>query len=140
MSTNTVTVTIPKRLYHRLQSVARDTNQAVSELLIASAEAMLALDNADAALPPELADELAAMRLLSDKALWATTEALLSPEQQARLSELTRQQAARALTAVEQDELKSLLAEYDHSVLRRAQAFALLSLRGHTLPDLNETD
>jgi hypothetical protein len=30
-----------------------------------------------------------------------------------------------------------LLVEYDRSVLRRAQAFALLSLRGHSLPDFN---
>jgi len=139
MSANTVTVTIPERLYNRLQAIAKNSNQAISDVLIASAEAMLVLENADTALSPEVADELAAMRLSSDEALWASTQSTLSPQQQARMSELTQYQAERTLTAAEQNELDNLLAEYDRSVLRRAQAFALLSLRGHTLPDINET-
>jgi hypothetical protein len=91
-------------------------------------------------LPSDLADELAVMRLFSDEALWKATEPTLSPEQQAHLSELTRQQNKRTLTEAEQDKLEALLAEYDRSVLRQAQALALLSLRGHPLPDLNETN
>ncbi|GAB4415227.1 MAG: hypothetical protein Fur0044_10280 [Anaerolineae bacterium] len=137
MST-TVTVTIPERLYRRLQSVATSTNRAVSDVLIASAEAALLVESADEILPTELSDELAAMRLYSDEALWLATQPTLSPEQQTRLTELTTEQTFRTLANMEQDELKKLLAEYDYSVLRRAQALALLSLRGHVLPDLNQ--
>ncbi|MFN8458651.1 MAG: hypothetical protein U0401_29025 [Anaerolineae bacterium] len=140
MSVNTVTVTIPERLYRRLASVAASTNRAVSEVLIASAEAALTIESADTSLPPEMADELTAMRLFSDEALWSAMEPILSAPQQARLTQLTREQSVRSLTGAEQDELNSLLAEYDYSVLRRAQAMALLSLRGHKLPDLNETN
>jgi hypothetical protein len=140
MSTNTITVDIPERLYRRLQAVANTTNRAISDILVESAEAMLLVVEADAALPTEIADELAAMRLYSDEALWEATEATLSPEQQARLGELTRQQGEQTLTTTEKNELEELLALYDHSVLRRAQALALLSLRGHSIPDLNEVN
>lgn len=133
MSANTITVTIPERLYRRLQTVANNTNRAISDILIDSVEAMLPVTDADAVLPPEIADELAAMRLFSDEALWTATKPTLSPEQQARLSELTRRQGEKVLTLTEQNELDHLLAEYDRSVLRRAQALALLSMRGHPL-------
>jgi hypothetical protein len=141
MSDNTVTIAIPERLYRRLQVVADTTNRPISDILVESAEAMLPVAEADADLPPELADELAAMRLFSDEALWKAVEPTLSLAQQERLTELTQQQQDRGtLTAIERDELEALLGEYDRSVLRRAQALALLSLRGHPLPDLNETD
>lgn len=140
MSTNTITVNIPERLYRRLQMVANSTNRAISDILVESAEAMLPVVEADAALPAKIADELAAMHLYSDEALWEATEPILSPEQQARLSALTRQQGEQSLTVTEKIELEELLTQYDHSVLRRAQALALLSLRGHPLPDLNEAN
>ena len=139
MGANTVTITIPERLYRRLQVVADTTNRAIGDILIESAEAMLPVAEADATLPTEVADELAAMRLFSDEVLWKAAELTLSLEQQARLSELIRRQGERALTSTEENELKILMAEYDRSILRRAQALALLSVRGHAIPDLNET-
>jgi hypothetical protein len=42
----------------------------------------------DPNLPADLADELAAMSLFSDDALWAATESSLSPAQQRRLRQL----------------------------------------------------
>ena len=98
---------------------------------------MLVSDDDKTMLPSEIADELAAMRLFSDKALWQASEALLSLVQQGRLSELTQKQGTSDLTTAEQDELSQLLTAYDRSVVRRAQAFALLSMRSHTIPDLN---
>jgi hypothetical protein len=139
MTHNTsVTVSIPDRLYRRLESIARATHREVADVLIASVEATLPINSADADLPAEVADELAAMRLFSDEALWVATKPTLSASQQAQLNKLTEAQGTRDLTASEQDELEKLLAEYDRSILRRAQALALLSLRGHDLPDLND--
>jgi hypothetical protein len=139
MSANTITVTIPDRLYRRLQVVASHTNRPISDILIDSATTLLPVAEADVTLPTELADELAAMRLFSDEALWKATEPTLSPKQQLRLTELTRQQGARTLSPVAQQELNNLLAKYDRSVLLRAQALSLLAIRGHAVPDLNET-
>lgn len=139
MSDHTVTVTLPDHLYHRLQLLAQRTNREIAEVLLASLEATLAGAKADTALPSEVADELAAMWQFSDQDLWAVIETTLSPEQETRLNALTTTQGERALTTAEQAELTTLLAEYDRAVLRRAQALALLSLRGHSIPDLNET-
>jgi hypothetical protein len=71
--------------------------------------------------PADLADELAAMTLFSDDALWAASESSLSPAQQRRLSQLTHAGGSRALTAAESKELAHLLDLYDRSVLRRAR-------------------
>lgn len=137
MSDQSVTVTIPDQLYRRLRLISESTHRPIAEILLESAAAMLPLTGSDADLSPQIADELAALHLLSDTALWQATEATLSPEQQARLSDLNRQQGDQPLTPVEEDELGQLLAEYDRSVLRRAQALALLAIRGHSIPDLN---
>jgi predicted DNA-binding protein len=139
MTDHTVTVTLPDHLYQRLHLLAQRTNREIPEVLLASLEATLAGAKADTALPSEVADELAAMWQFSDQELWAVTETTLSPEQETRLNALTTTQGERALTTAEQAELTTLLAEYDRAVLRRAQALALLSLRGHSIPDLNET-
>jgi hypothetical protein len=90
-------------------------------------------------LPPELADELASMHLFSDDALWAATAPSLSPTEQHRLSQLNHLASQRALTDAEQAEQERLLAAYHRSVLRRAQALAILAQRGHPLPQLKES-
>ena len=137
MSVNRITVTLPDHLYRRLQSLANKTNQEIETMLIASAEAMLGIDDQDSSLPPEVADQLAAMRLFSDERLWQAAKSRLSADQQAQLDLLTQKQAESPLTDSEQNTLNQLLAEYDRSVLFRAQALALLALRGHQIPDLN---
>ncbi len=138
MSLNKVTVTLSDRLYRRLQAMATENNQNIADILVAGAEAMFLLEEDEAQLPADVADELAAMRYYSDEALWQATQPHLSPTQQTRLEELTHRQGVESLTEAEQKELDMLLADYDRSVLYRAQAFALLTLRGHTIPDLND--
>ncbi len=137
METTTVTIDIPERLYRRLQWVSEATNRAIPDVLIATTEAVFARNTDDTGLPDELADELAAMQLFSDQALWDATKPILSTEQQERMRELSQEQQERVLSPVEQDELRGYVSAYDRAVLRRAQAFALLALRGHTVPDLN---
>ncbi|MGB0386601.1 MAG: hypothetical protein ACPGWR_17465 [Ardenticatenaceae bacterium] len=138
MDTMTLTFSIPERLYHRLQTVAHKTKRTLPEVLVASAETALA--HTDTSLPPKIANELASMPYLSREELWAATDPTLSATQLNRLDTLSAQQKKRTLSTSEQQELKALLAEYDRSVLRRAQAFALLQLRGNAIPDLNRSD
>ena len=86
-------------------------------------------------LPPDLANEIAAMALFTDDALWSASKASLSPAQQYRLRQLTQSSQEQRLTDAESSELESLLEQYDIAVLRRAHALALLSQRGYPLPD-----
>jgi hypothetical protein len=83
-------------------------------------------------------DELAAMNMFSDEALWAAAEPSLSPAEQRRLSQLNRSAEDRPLTKAEEAEQRQLLLAYHRSVLRRAKALAILAQRGHPLPDQAE--
>jgi len=89
-------------------------------------------------LPPGLADELAEMIWLSDEALYAATLATFTHKQQARLAELNAIEDNRSLTELEQTEQVQLLAAYERSILRRAQAFAVLARRNHPVPQYSD--
>ena len=132
MLEKTITVTLPEVAFRRLQRAAELTHRSVDDILVGALDATL---SAPPDLPAELADELAAMALFSDAALQAAGESSLSPAQRRRMGQLTQAGKARPLTSAESAELAQLLEWYDRSVLRRARALAILSLRGYVLPD-----
>jgi len=119
----------------RLERTAALTHRSVAHVL-ASTIAIALPPISD--LPEALADELAGMSWLSDEALRAATQPTFTPEQQKRLSELNNLEDECPLTEIEQAERAALLAEYERSVLRRAQAFAVLAQRGYQTPDYTE--
>jgi len=77
--------------------------------------------------PPEMQTDLVEMTWLSDEALWTIAESQMSDEAQAQLADLSQRQD---LVAHEQDILQSLRQQYGQITLRKARAYALLSLRG----------
>jgi hypothetical protein len=135
MLEQTITVTLPDLLVHRLQRAAQLTYRTVDDVLASVVDTTL---QAPPGLPPDLADEIAAMALFTDDALWSASESSLSPAQQHRLRQLTQSSKERRLTQAESAELDYLLEQYDIAVLRRAHALALLNQRGHQLPDQNQ--
>lgn len=135
MLEQTITVTLPELLVHRLQRAAALTYRTVDDVLASVVDTTL---QAPPDLPPDLANEIAAMTLFTDDALWSASESSLSPAQQRRLRQLTQRSKERRLTQAESTELDYLLEQYDIAVLRRAHALALLSQRGHQLPDQNQ--
>ncbi|GAB4577503.1 MAG: hypothetical protein Fur0022_02340 [Anaerolineales bacterium] len=130
MSTN-VTIQISEHLYRQLERVARISKRPVEEVL--SLALVIALPPFPA-LSEVLASELAAMIWMSDRSLWAATQPTFSPDEQDRLAALNDLNDERTLTRQEETERTRLLAAYDRAVLRRAQAFAILSRRGHRIP------
>lgn len=132
----TTTVSVPEPLFRKLKRAAEVTYRPVEEIVAATLNAALP---EPANLPPELAEELASMHLLSDDALRAATAPSLSPSEQQRLGQLDHLAGERTLTEAEKAEQKRLLLAYHRSVLRRAQALAILNQRGHPLPTEGET-
>jgi hypothetical protein len=132
----TVSVQVPQSTFRKLEQAARLTHRSVFEILVSAVETTLPS-------PPDLsadvADELAAMFLLSDEALWAATQPSFSPAGQTRLQQLNRLAGERPLTPPETAEHESLLKSYHHAVLRRAQALAILSQRGHPVQPTHST-
>ena len=133
MSETTINVPLPKSTYRKLQRAAELTYRTVNDVLFDVIESSLpTLPD----VPSPLDEELAAMRLFSDNALWAATNPSISAAEQARLSQLNQIAGERELTPPDVAEQEDLLAAYNHSLLRRAQAFAVLSQRGHPItPD-----
>jgi hypothetical protein len=131
MTMGAVNIQLPEPVFRKLQKAADLTHRSVEELLAATVNATLP-ESPD--LPDDLADELAAMHLLSDEALWAATEPSMSPAEQRRLNQLNHTAGERPLTRAEEAEHTQLLAAYHRSILRRAKAFAILAQRGHPIP------
>jgi hypothetical protein len=89
----------------------------------------MALPSIDDA-PPEMADELAAMTTLPDKALREIARSVMPVRQQTRLRALSTAQHERALKPAEVRKLDELVHEYGRVTLRKAHAYALLHKRG----------
>lgn len=134
MSDTTITVTLPEPTLRKLQRAAELTYRSVDEILLGVLNVALSVPPD---LPSDVAEELAAMRLLSDDALWAAAQPSLSPAEQQRLQQLNHIAGERSLTQAESAEQAALLKAYHRSVLRRAEALAILQQRGHPIsPDL----
>jgi hypothetical protein len=127
----TVSVQIPEPIYRRLQRASELTYRSLDEIVSSVLNLGLSLPTD---LPPEIRNELEAMAMFSDAALWATSESALSPAQQRRLAQLNHAGGERPLTTAESAEQAHLLEQYQHSLLRRAHALALLTYRGYDLP------
>ena len=84
--------------------------------------------------PADLVAEFVAMHLLSDQALQAAAQPSLSPAELYRLRQLNHAAGERSLAQAEEAEQTALLDAYHHSVLRRAQALAILAQRKHEIP------
>jgi hypothetical protein len=128
MAEKTIAIDLPESTYHKLKRAAELTYRSVDEVLRYTIESSLPTPP-DA--PPELARELAAMHLFSDEALWAAVSPSLSATKQTRLMQLNQTATQRNLTTAETAEHQDLLVAYYHSLLRRAQALAILAQRGH---------
>jgi len=135
VGTQTVSIELPRSVFLKLKRAAELTHRSVGEVLVATVNVALV---EPPGLPADLANELAAMHLLSDEALRAAAHPSLSPAEQSRLSQLNHRAGERLLTEAEEAEQEHLLAAYHRSVLRRAKALAILTQRGHPLPAVTE--
>jgi len=133
MNTDTIAIEVPAPLFERLKCAASLTHRSVEDIAATSIESVLP---PDPDLPNEVADELAAMHVFSDEALWAATQPSLSPSQEHRLKQLNTAAGERELIPAEQDAQQELISTFRRSVLRRAKALALLAQRGHRVPPL----
>jgi hypothetical protein len=130
MSTQTVTLQLPNPLYERMRCAAQALQRPVEKLLLdAVTTGMSLLDD----LTPELVDEMSALALLNDAALWRAARHVLTSEQQAQLNALLDEKGRGEFTPEKQRILDHLLAEYERVTLVRAQAAILLQQRGYDI-------
>jgi hypothetical protein len=124
----TVSVELPEAIFRRLRHIAEVTHRSVEDVLATTVNAALPQTPG---VPADVADDLAALSLFSDAALWTAAQASLSLGQQRRLNQLAEEGETRSLSEAEAAELAQLIDTYDRVVLRRAKAMALLAQRGY---------
>jgi hypothetical protein len=83
--------------------------------------------------PEEFQTELAALDRLEDEALWKIAQAHKSNSEMTRYEALLQKNQDHTLSDTERTELTTLRVEGDRSILRKAQAAAILRWRGHTV-------
>ena len=132
MTTQAVTIHFPDSVYQRAQRTARALRKPLEKFLLDTVSFGLPLFDG---LPPEIADDMAALTLLNDEALWRAGSRVLSPSKQEQLNLLLDKQGTEKLTVAERTMLDELLQEYERIVLIRAQAAVLLKQRGYDVSD-----
>lgn len=127
MSTQSVTLALPESLMRRAQQTAQTLQRPLEDVLTDTLAA--ALPNVEDA-PADMQADLARMAWFDERSLWTITRSQLSRSQQEQLHYLAELQSQRTLRKEEQALLEHLRREYGRVTLRKARAFALLSLRG----------
>lgn len=127
MTVQSVTLRLPETVMRRARQTANVLQRPLEELLTGLVTAALP-DVEDA--PLEVQAELARMTWFSGQELWSIARSTMPVEQQEQLRSLADLQTIRALTPAEQEALDNLRREYGRVTLRKARAYALLSLRG----------
>lgn len=127
----TLTVRLPASVAAKIQRAAALTYRSIDDIVATTIDAALA---EPPSAPTDLAPEFAAMHLLSDQALQAAAQPSISPAELHRLRQLNHAAGERSLTQAETAEQEALLTTYQVSVLRRAQALAILAQRGYDIP------
>jgi hypothetical protein len=128
----TLSIKIPEDVFQKLQRAASLTQRTIDDVIVNTVNATFVTPTE---LPAPIADELAIMRQMKDESLWETLPPSVTVQQQKRLEELSVISEQRSLSPEESDEQQALLEAHHHSVLRRAQAIAILTLRGYRISD-----
>ena len=132
MAHNSVTVDLPHSALEQLQLAAHQQNRSISEI---ARDLILQELPGLPFLPKDLQDELAAFAGLSNDVLWLLARSALPETQQQELAGLNSEAQKRPLTNEEIARQQNLIDAYDHILVRRSHAAALLRQRGFDLSD-----
>ena len=134
----TRSVQVPEDIFHKLQNIAKFTHRTITDIIVNTINATFV---SPTPLPAPISDELASMNLMKDDSLWDAINPSVTPKERQRLEVLNSVSKQRSLSSEELSEQQDLLMAHHHSVLRRAQAIAILTLRGYDISEqqLRET-
>ncbi len=131
----TVTLTLPDKLYEPIQRMAQASDQSVETVLLTALYASLpSLEG----LPSDLVQELVELEALDDDTLRQVLLETVPVDQQQKLEVLLQQNQSGGLTKSEQKQLADLQHAADRVMLRKARAAVLLRFRGQRIPTLTE--
>jgi hypothetical protein len=129
MTERNVTVTLPESLYIRAKETADAASLSIEKVLEQSI--WRALPVLEEELPKHLRSDLIRLSLLTDEQLWSIANTEMASAAQDRLEELIDRQKLTDLTGSEQVELDQLITQAQNVMLKKAEAYRLLSFRGY---------
>lgn len=129
MTERKVTVTLPESLYIRAKETADAASLSIEKVLEQSI--WRALPGLEEELPKQLRNDLVRLSLLTDEELWSIANTEMAAAAQDRLEELVDRQKLTQLIESEQIELNQLVTQAQNVMLKKAEAYRLLSFRGY---------
>ncbi len=134
----TITISLPDKVYQRLQHAAASAGKAEHELAAQSVQESLPplMDT----IPARYRDELRAMEKLANGELWAIARSTVDEKSQRKLRRLLKKNSLATITKSEQDLLTDLSSSADQVMLKKAYALLLLKWRGQRIPSLAELE
>jgi hypothetical protein len=131
----TITLTLPDRLYEPLLRTSRAVARPIEDVLLDVLQSTLpSLEG----LPEPLVEELSALELLDNADLRRVLLETVPVSQQQEMEALLHRNQAEGLEPSEQQRLIELQRIADRVMLRKARAAVLLRFRGQRLPTLME--
>lgn len=127
MPSQEVTLHLPDAVLERAKDAAQALEHPLEEVLVSMLKAIV--PNVDD-VPHDLQTDLTRMIWLSAQELWDAANSVMTDDDQEELQRLSELRADGSINASEQGMLESLRREYGRVTLRKARAYALLSLRG----------
>jgi ATP-dependent protease HslVU (ClpYQ) peptidase subunit len=134
MGLQTVTITLPEKIYQRVSQRSRMAQRSVADEVMAIVADSVAEHSA---LPTNLEAELSQLRFLNDADLWRAAQMKATDEENERMQQLLTKQKRIGLTTAEQEELTLLANFFRRMMLVRAEAAVLLKERGHDIAPLS---
>jgi hypothetical protein len=123
----TIMLDLPDQTMEQARQAAVAVQKPVEEVLTNMLAAILPVLHDT---PVDMQAELTQMTWLDSQKLWEIARSSMSVEAQKQLQHLVQCQEQRSLTTDEQEQLEALRQVYGRTTLRKARAYALLSLRG----------
>lgn len=121
---------IPDDVHQWAEKVAKQNNQTVDEVLMTYVR--LVSENVPV-LPTDEEAELAALKYLSDDALWTIARETMAQNDAERMKILMRKNSDGSITDNEFTELENLVERGQKLTLRKSEAMAILTERGYTV-------
>lgn len=130
MEAHAITLRLPETLYERFRRRAEWTHRSLETELL---EAVAAAASVPGELSAELIEAVETLEALTDEELWRLAREAMSREASQELEALHSKQRDQELTEAENAARGRLIAEYERTVLVRAQAARILKNRGHDI-------
>jgi|SRR5579871_1197031 len=131
MTDHSVTLTVPDYVYDRARQIAEATSQPVEQVL--RQHILESFSEPLPTLPPDEQAELLALSQLSDDALRTIAREQMAAEHQARMQVLMDQNNLGTISDADYRELEALVERGQRLMVRKAEASAILTRRGHRM-------